>query len=212
MMVAMFLAGSNDRWQWSEDASPPLAFCVHALVQDGLQVPPFDRHPEGDGTLRARGLDGQTWHAWLSALVTPHNGLSGRVRAPDWATDRAGLVALIEAVSAPVSRCPGTPELRGRLEELWVDYGPIGARWKWDVTSGPRAIPKRLAPREQRWLWETLVPFHDRLPTISVFLVDYAAPVVMALPPTTCLIAPADTSADYARQVVAAAGQLAATR
>jgi hypothetical protein len=212
MMVAMFLAGSNDRWHWSEDASPPLAFCVRVLVQDGLQVPPFDRHPEGDGTLRARGLDGETWRAWLSALVAAQDRLSGRVRAPDWATDRAGLAELVEAVSVPAARCPGMPGLRGRLEELWVDYQPIGARWKWDVTSGPRGIPYRLAPDDQRWLWEALLPFHDRLPTISVLLVDYPAPAVMALPPTTCLIAPADNSADYARQVVAAAGQLAAAR
>ena len=96
--------------------------------------------------------------------------------------------------------------------ELWVDYQPEGERWKWDMTSGPRSVRNRLAPHAQRWLWKALVPFHDRLPTISVFLVDYAAPVVVVVPPTTCLIAPASASADYARQVLAAAEQLALGR
>jgi hypothetical protein len=28
----MFVAGSTDRWSWSEDAEPAVAFCIHALV------------------------------------------------------------------------------------------------------------------------------------------------------------------------------------
>jgi len=56
------------------------------------------------------------------------------------------------------------------------------------------------------------VPFHGRLTTISVFLVDYPAPVVMAVPPVTCLIAPGTATGDYARQVLTAAEQLAAAR
>lgn len=80
------------------------------------------------------------------------------------------------------------------------------------MTGGPRGVRNRLAPHAQRWLWKALVPFHDRLSTISVFLVDYPVPVVRAVPPTTCLIAPATGSADYARQVLAAAEQLAPAR
>ena len=78
------------------------------------------------------------------------------------------------------------------------------------MSSGPRGVRNRLKPHEQRRLWKALLPVHDRLPTISVFLVDYPVPVVMALPPTTCLIAPDDASAAYVGQVVDAAGQLAA--
>ncbi len=211
-VLALFRAGASDEWFWAEDASPPISFCVHALVQDGLRVPPFDRHPEGDGALRARGLDAETWNAWLSAVVAAQSRLSKRVREPDWLADRAGLAALVEAASAPAALCPGTPELRVRLGEQWVDYQPRGERWKRDLTSGPRGVRNRLAPGEQRWLWKALVPFHDRLPTISVFLVDYPVPVVMAMPPTTCLITPASASADYARQVLAGAEQLAAAR
>lgn len=211
-VMAMFLAGSSDRWSWSEDALPPLAFCVHALVQDGLQVPPFDRHPGGDGGLRGRGLDAETWRTWVSAAVAAQGRLDACVREPDWLADRAALATLAAAASAPAALCPGTPELRAGLEELWVNYQPEGERWKRRMTSGPRGVRNRLTPHEQRWLWKALLPFHDRLPTISVFLVDYPTPVAMAVPPTTCLIAPGNASAEYVRQVVAAAEQLAAAR
>jgi hypothetical protein len=210
--MVMFLAGSSDRWFWSEDALLPLAFCVYALVHDGLVVPPFDRHPQGDGGLRGCGLDAERWRTWVSTVIVAHGRLSVRVHEPDRRADRAALATLAAAVSAPAALCPGTPELRACLAELWVDYQPQGERWKWDMTRGPRGVRNRLAPHEQRRLWEALLPFHGRLPTISVFLVDYPAPVVMAVPPTTCLIAPGSASVEYVRQVVAAAEQLAAAR
>ena len=50
----MFLDESTDRWFWSEDVNVAVDFCVPALRHDGLRVPPFDRHPDGDGTLRSR--------------------------------------------------------------------------------------------------------------------------------------------------------------
>jgi len=208
----MFLAGSSDRWFWSEDALPPLAFCVHALVHDGLPVPPFDRHPQGDGDLRGRGLDAETWCTWVFAVVVAQGRLSVLVRESDRLADRATLATLAAAASAPAALCPGTPELRARLGELWVGYQPQAERWRWDLTGGPRGVRNRLAPHEQRRMWKALLPFHERLPTISVFLVDYPTPVVMAVPPTTCLIAPGGTSADYVRQVLAAAELLAAAR
>ncbi len=54
------------------------------------------------------------------------------------------------------------------------------------------------------------MPFHDRLAPLSVFLVEYAEPVVMPLPPATCLIAPATDPEGYGRQLVEAATRLAA--
>lgn len=208
----MFQSGSTDRWHWSEDAFPPLAFCVHALVRDGLKVPPFDRHPGGDQGLRERGLDAETWRMWVSEVVGARGQLSVSVREHDWLAERAALATLAEAAWAPAALCPGTPELRARLEELWMDYQPEGERWKWRMTGGSGGTGNRLTPQEGRRLWNGLLPFHDRLPTISVFLVDYPTPVVMAVPPTTCLIAPGSASVEYVRQVVAAAEQLAAAR
>jgi hypothetical protein len=114
------------------------------------------------------------------------------------------------ALRATGSLCPGSPELQRRLNELWIAYQPLGDVWKRRMTMGDNAFRERLAPREAGRLWNALLPFHDRLPTISVFLVDYPVPAVMALPPTTCLIAPGHGPGTYSRQVIDAAAQLSA--
>jgi|BarGraNGADG00212_1021973.scaffolds.fasta_scaffold03882_3 hypothetical protein len=182
------------------------------LCTTAFEFPPFDRHPDGDGSLRGRGLDGDTWRLWVSAVVGARGQLDARLQRREWGTDRAELGRLAEIAHRPAALCPGTPELRARLEELWAEYEPEGNDWKRRVTQGSPAGIKRLTPEEGRRLWNDLRPFHDRLTTISVFLVDYQAPVVMAVPPATCLIAPGTASGDYARQVLAAAEQLAAVR
>jgi|UPI00036C5C14 Fe-S cluster biosynthesis and repair protein YggX len=41
-------------------------FCVWLLEQDGLRVPPFDQHPDGDGSLRSSGLTAETWRTWMT--------------------------------------------------------------------------------------------------------------------------------------------------
>lgn len=210
----MFLAGSADRWHWSEDAFPPVAYCVHALVHDGLRVPPFDQHLGGDGSLTELGLDAPTWRRWLASVLGQQATLSAVARELGGDRDRAELrstaLAAAEVLRRPGSFCPGASRLQQRLDDLWVAYEPTGEAWKRRMTVGEEGVRHRLAPSEQRRLWQALLPFHDRLPTISVFLVAYPRPVVMPLPPTTCLIAPERDAAGYARQVVAAAGLLVA--
>lgn len=43
---------------------PAIDFCVWALEKDGLRVAPFDQHPDGDGSLRSRGMTTEAWRAW----------------------------------------------------------------------------------------------------------------------------------------------------
>jgi hypothetical protein len=57
-----------------QDISPisfnrALDFCIWTLEVDGLHVPPFERHQGGNGTLRSRGLDADSWQAWLSTVA-----------------------------------------------------------------------------------------------------------------------------------------------
>jgi hypothetical protein len=207
----MFVAGSTDRWSWSEDAVLPVAFCVHALVHDGLTVPPFDQHPDGDGTLREAGLDASMWREWVGAVFRQWAVLSAAVRDVAGVPGQGDLLASARAAGelfrSPGSFCPGSPNLQRRLNDLWIAYQPLGEVWKERMTVGEDGVRHRL---EGRWLWNALLPFHDRLPTISVFLVAYPVPVVMALPPTTCLIAPGDGPDAYGRQVLDAASQLSA--
>lgn len=48
---------------------PQVDFCIWVLEQDGLQVPPFDCHPAGDGRLQARGMDADAWRLWGKRIV-----------------------------------------------------------------------------------------------------------------------------------------------
>jgi hypothetical protein len=212
-LLMRLLADQSDSWNWSSDAFPPLAFCVRALVIDGLAVAPFDRHTGGDGRLREVGLDADAWRGWLASVILQRETAGEFARAMGTPEARGPLLerarAAAEVLTAPGSFCPGSGELRARLNALFADYAPAGEAWKWEMSR-----PRRLhgSPRQARALWKALVPFHDRLPTISVFLVDYVEPVVMPLPPTTCLISPEADPERIRRQIVAVAEALVAAR
>lgn len=207
----MFLAGSADRWYWAEDAFPPVAFCVRALVVDGLPVPPFDRHADGDGHLRQLGLDAGLWREWVGAVVRQHSTIGESARtlgAPDArGPSREQARAAAEVLALPGSFCRGPIELQAKLNDLFTGYAQAGEDWRHRMSDVPRLHG---SGREQRALWKALAPFHDRLAPLSVLLVEYAEPVVMPLPPATCLIAPAADPVGYGCQVVEAAAALAA--
>lgn len=203
--------GPRNSWHWSEDAPSSISFCVHALVLDGLSVPPFNRHAGGDGSLRALGLDAAAWREWVRALVDAY-GTLGSVsrqlgghpgpREPILARIRAAAEVLRE----PGSLCPGSAALHARLDARFADYTSPGEAWARRMST-PQ--PRHGSGRQQRALWKALTPFQDRLPSLSVFLVEYPAPAVMPLPPAACLIAPAPDAEGYARQLLAAASSLA---
>ena len=210
----MSRSDTGDRWHWSADVFSPLDFCVRALRRDGLRVPPFDQHPQGDQALQERGLEPDSWRAWVGAVIAARARLDELSRASlarGWPpSDQPALLEAGEVLRRPSVVCPGSPELRVRLEEWWADYEPEGNRWKRAMTVEQHR--DRLPPDAQRWLWQALLPLHDRLETVSVFLVDYMAPVVMTVPPFAGLIATDPSDPDgwgYARMVLRTAEGLA---
>lgn len=46
-------------WGYGVKFSGPIDFCIWVLETDGLRVPPFDQHPEGNKALRTRGLEAE---------------------------------------------------------------------------------------------------------------------------------------------------------
>jgi hypothetical protein len=115
--------------------------------------------------------------------------------------------AAAEVLTLPGSYCRGPIELKAQLNDLFTDYAPAGENWKSRMSDVPRLHG---SGRHQRALSKALTPFHDRLAPLSVFLVDYAEPVIMPLSPATCVIAPAADPEAYGRQLVEAATRLAA--
>lgn len=207
----MFVAGTSDQWYWGEDAFPPIAFCVRVLVLDGLVVPPFDQHPDGDGRLRRLGLDAGMWREWIASVLRQHATLGEHARTLGTPFARGPLReearSAAEVLRLPGSFCSGSAELQAQLNDLFAGYALAGQDWKRRMSDVPRLHG---SPPQQRALWRALTPFHGRLAPISVFLVEYAEPVVMPLPPATCLIAPAADPEAYGRQLVEAATRLAA--
>ncbi len=57
---------SGDPWYFRADVGHQANFAVWLLMRDGLRVPPFDRHPDGDPTLRSAGLNAARW--WMLAI------------------------------------------------------------------------------------------------------------------------------------------------
>lgn len=208
----MILAGSTDPWLWSEDVDVAVDFCVQALRHDGLRVPPFDRHPDGDGSLRDLGLDPGSWRRWLDAVLRQLELLDAHLRQPELRAHRRAVANIGRPLGRPGGLCPGSRELRARLDELWTGHAPVADAWKRAMTERPRHA--LLPPTQARWLWLALEPFHARLPTLRVYLVDYPERVAMTVPPTTVLVArdPADQDGSaYARTLAAAAAELASS-
>ncbi len=207
----MFLAGSSDRWTWSMDVERSVDFCVYALRRDGLRVAPFDQHPDGDGSLRVNGLDAESWRTWVASVLDAHRRLKSLSTADLSQVDRQQIKEAFDAFSAPARLCPGSTELRARLEALWAEYEPTGQQWEGSLTGGRTGRLSRFLTRPARQIWNGLLPYHERLATLQVYLVDYPAAAVLTVPPLTCVIAPATGDRDgFAGQVVSAAGMLAA--
>lgn len=200
-----------EAWTWGEDAFPPIDFAVEALLRDGMAVPPFDSHANGDGTLRAGGLTPEAWRAWVSALIDLNGSMGelatligGDMPASELERGRE----LGERMVEPWSLIQASDEVRDRLHQMWDEYRAATRAWEQPLALGERGAG-RLGSRTHRSLWSDLARLHDRLPTLAVYLVDYPTPAVMPVAPTACVIAPAADPDAYADQVRSAAQRLA---
>lgn len=211
MIPAGARPGSQEAWTWGEDAFPPIDFAVQALVRDGMSVPPFDSHADGDRTLTAGGLTPEAWLAWVSALIALNSSMGefatlGGEDLPAESLARGR--ALGEQMMEPWSVIDAPDRVRVRLHQLWDKYRRATRAREQPLALGDRG-GRRLDARMRRSLWKDLSHLYDRLPTLTVLLVDYPTPAVMPVPPTTAVIAPAPDPAGYADQIRLGARQLA---
>ncbi|MBE9209469.1 hypothetical protein IQ244_23820 [Nostoc sp. LEGE 06077] len=54
-------------------SSSLIDFAVWVLLVDGLHVPPFDKHGEGNRILQSQGLNAKLWHDWLRLILIHHD-------------------------------------------------------------------------------------------------------------------------------------------
>jgi hypothetical protein len=144
-------------------------FCVWTLQKDGLTVPPFEKHPSGDGFLRAVGLDAELWRFWVREAVigqrTPAN---------------AGLAEI------------GTPLLQKRLQELWQIYLPGASDWRKSYRR--KDLFGFSSPEERLHFRNDLLPFQRNLPELRIYFVQYPAVVSFVVPPVSVVLGINETS------------------
>lgn len=71
----MFTLQPEIPWRIDHGFNPDVDFCIWVLELDGLHVPPFNQHPEGNSELQTRGLDAESWRKWLATVVALQNSI-----------------------------------------------------------------------------------------------------------------------------------------
>lgn len=96
-------------------------FCIWVLELDGLHVPPFDQHPEGDRILQKRGLDAEAWREWLTTVVAFQDSiLLWPLESQDqqsWVEEK--LTSYGDWASSMAHK-PDMIALRSSLEKQWI--------------------------------------------------------------------------------------------
>jgi hypothetical protein len=217
----VFSSGDPDPWIWEEWDSGPVAFAVWALLDDGLRVEPFLEHADGNRSLRAAGLDGDTWRSWLLELVARHaqaqeslfeSFREHRLHAlPNFADPRVQASLRQHATANDsLAAWPGDARTRVALARC-LD------RWR-AITSTP--IPLDLdAPAEQRRfdrrqrLYAEFRAMRPRPPALYLHVATYPVATMLVIPTTSLVFGRPSDLSENAEEDLLRAGvrQLAAS-
>lgn len=188
-MTAMADTELPERY-WTAHASLTLDFCVWALQGDGLKVPPFVVHGEGDQQLRRRGMDARQWTRWLGRVAQADRFLQVAGTAPLRKLSQMDRFAVL-----PFRLAQGNGKIRAYLEELWWAYLPEGRAWlvrrsgAGSLAKGNRPV---LTPATRRRLQATFAPLRDASDCLRVMFVNYPFFVSGCLPPNVVVIGAPD--------------------
>ena len=234
----MHLLHSRHSWHYHQGSHPTADFCLWVLQVDGLHVSPFDRHPEGDGSLRALGLTENAWQTWFLRVLDPVRSkqdveqlrqrhlaaylkLSGE---PDLQhLQRRREAELLKLATAPPLPSPpevsyhlaswtGSTAIKDALIELEKQYTRIVHRcdrWREDVERALLREERKAATR----LYDELKPYHTRIPPLNIYLVTYESPLDYLVAPATLLITVQEGQPEpqeFRARVLAAVAELAA--
>jgi hypothetical protein len=179
-------------------------------------VPPFDQHPDGDGSLRALGLTAEDWQSWFLRALDPAQSEQDRkqIQQQEIAEylklsgepDLEHLERRYRAEQLKISKDPPLPPppefhypyhaswsgniaIRNRLIELEREYShrqPSGQLDKLFIN-----LTRAQVKEERRTgvrLYDELKSFAPRLPSLTVHHVVYAYPLDYIIPPTTVVM------------------------
>jgi len=214
---------SRSAWFYRMGFAAVIDFCVWILQVDGLQVAPFDQHPDGDRTLRFAGLTDEDWQAWFLQVMRLnaqweeqrnefHQALQRRAQEDpsNLFADQARRQFL--EMQTPPSAWKGNTEVRERLNTLWEQYGPVSSQRKMRETELAMALRKGERTSHKR-LYDELRPYHKRLPPLNICLIDYEQPIDYLVPPATLVMTIQEGQPEpeeFRERVIAAVAELAA--
>lgn len=138
--------GASERWYWSVDLDRNRNFLVWIILRDGLKVPTFDVHPDGDGKGRRAGLTEERWTTMFAE--------AGIWDAPQWLEPPAG----------------SPDELHRYMRDAIPTYEIDDRRWQ---SACLGRWPPQLGPRSQRRVWRNLAPIRQQTESLHISLVDY---------------------------------------
>ena len=234
----MRLLHSRNAWHYRQGTNPAAGFCLRVLEVDGLHVPPFDQHPDGDGSLRALGLTEDAWQTWF-------------LRALDPAQSKRDFEELQQLHMAEYLKLSGEPDLehfkrRIQAEQLKISTEPplspppefylYHASWKGSIVIKNKLIElekqfKQDVNQRGRWmdkeisilhweerkaatrLYDELKPYHNRIPPLNIYFVAYESPLDYLVTPAILLITVQEGQPrfqEFRERVIAAVAELAA--
>jgi hypothetical protein len=163
----------NYTWYVSSGPALFLDFCFWVLERDGLRIPPFDRHADGDGSLRAAGMTPDTWRTWLGRVDAAVREFNTRMSGDDW-----------PPWPEPAALWDGAPAGGARLTALATEYDDLFNERK-------EASIHLWWPDQpnQEPSWEALAQFDQLLPPLRVAYVAYPGPARLVIPPATVVLA-----------------------
>ena len=212
----MHLLHSRNTWVFRYDFSREIDFCVWILEVDGLRVPPFDQHSDGDGLLRTVGLDGAGWQSWLVRIVDlqlRQNEALQRLPKNRPPTSLDWKMTIIPEAREPVAAWTGNIAVRERLATLWEQYRPVADEREKAERKQSRKR-HQLEIEQKISLWQDLKPYQRRIPTLSIYMIHYGQSLNYLIPPVTLLMTFSDRQPDVAgfrEQLIDAAAGLSAT-
>lgn len=187
----MFSKKFNNQWIYSQGFNMMVDFCIWVLLKDGLRVPSFDAHPDGDGSLRAAGLDEEGWRAWFVEVVNAQQRQSEifKERSRELRDPRRGLAEfLLPQAHHPPLAWSGNQAVKERLSALWEEYGPLSNERK-AIERGIERAWNQLESTRPKRLWDELVVYQAHLPTLTIHLVNYLQGVDYLIPPISYILA-----------------------
>ena len=234
----MRLLHSHNSWQYSQGSDPAVDFCLWVLQVDGLRVPPFDQHPDGDGSLRALGLTADAWQSWFLRALDPVQSKRDvehlqQLHLAEYLKisgepDLDHLNRRVQAEHLNISTDPPLPAppefyhyqaswnesvaVKNKLIELEKHYRQIAGQRERLIGEVERALHQEERKAATR-LYDELKPYHHRIPPLNICLATYAYPLDYLVAPATLLITVQEGQPglqEFRERVLAAVAELAA--